>query len=149
MKIIKTDKIRKILKKDFLSLSLLILFSFVFFQEFNLFRNIYNLLTKDFVRRTAIAYENTFFSGDCNGASHGYLFYLKSEFGERFGKNQIPKIINNFDGKEDYWVFYNVNAKISDKHIIILNNQNNIDYEKYQVLNKNNERCFLIEKKND
>ena len=33
--------------------------------------------------------------------------------------------------------------------VIILNNQNNIDYEKYQVLNKNNERCFLIEKKND
>ena len=135
--------------KNFLNFFLIILIFFVFFQEFNIFKNVYNLITKDFNNRVSEAYEKTFFSGYCEGSSHGYLFYLKKKYSKKFGKNEIPRIINNFNGRHEYWVFSNVNAKISEKQIIILNKIEEIDLDNYNLIDENNNRCLFIEKKND
>ncbi len=135
--------------KIFLSFTLIILIFFVFFQEFNIFKNVYNLINKDYVNRASEAYEKTFFSGYCKGSSHGYLIYLKNKYSKRFDTNKVPKIINNFNGRKEYWVFSNVNAKISKKQIIILNKIEDIDLDNYNLIDENSNGCFFIEKKND
>ena len=121
----------------------------VFFQEFNIFRNIYYLTNENYYQRAIRVYEKTFFSGFCKKSSHGYLFYIKNKYSNNFNKNQIPKIINNFNGREEYWIFSDVNAKISDKQIIVLNKSENIDFKKYKIIDEYENKCFFIEKKND
>ena len=142
-------KFKKINHKNFLNLVLIVIIFFVFIQEFRIFKNIYNLLKKDYYTRATDAYKKTFFSGYCEGSSHGYLFHIKNEYSKKFQKNEIPKIINNFNGKKEYWIFFNVNAKINNNQIIILNNKNKIDYNKYNIIDETENRCFFIEKKND
>ena len=93
-----------------------------------------------------MAYKNVFFSGFCKGSSHGYLFYIKERFSNKFDENKIPKIINNFNGKKEYWIFQNVNAKISEEKIIILNNKKSINLNKYKIIDESGE-CFFIEEK--
>ena len=66
------------------------------------------------------AYEKSFFSGYCKGSSHGYLIYIKNKFPEKF-INKIPKIINNFNGKTEYWIFFDINKEIDENMKIILN----------------------------
>lgn len=142
-------KNKKINHKNFLNILIIIIIFFVFVQEFKIFKNINNLVNKDYYNRATDAYKKTFFSGYCKGSSHGYLFHIKNKYSKMFHKNEIPKIINNFNGKREYWIFFNVNAKISNNQIIILNNKNNIDYKRYNIIDEADNRCFFIEKKND
>jgi hypothetical protein len=142
-------KIKKVDNKKFLNFILIILIFFVFSQEFNLFKNTYDLITKNYYNRATRAYEKTFFSGFCKGSSHGYLFYIKNKYSKKFDENKIPKIINNFNEKKEYWVFSNVNAKINNQQIIILNKIDDIDLDKYHIIDNNDNKCFFIEKKND
>ena len=132
--------------KNIMIFSLLILIFFVFLQEFKIFRNVYYLINKNHYERASKAYEKTFFSGYCKGSSHGYLFYIKNKYSEKFIENKIPKIINNFNGKKEYWIFLNINAEIDDQQMIILNNQNNIDSNKFNIIDKSN-NCLFVEKK--
>ena len=132
--------------KNIIGFSLIILLFFVFLQEFKIFRNTYYLINKDHDERALDAYKKTFFSGYCEGSSHGYLFYIKNKYSEKFIKNKIPKIINNFNGKKEYWIFLNINAEIDDQQMIILNNQNNIDSNKFNIIDKSN-NCLFVEKK--
>ena len=142
-------KSKKINHKNFLNIVLILIIFFVFTQEFKIFKNLYNLLNKDYYARASDAYKKTFFSGYCKGSSHGFLFHIKNKYSKRFNKNEIPKIINNFNGKKEYWIFFNVNAKINNDQIIILNNKDKIDYKKYNIIEQTENKCFFIEKKND
>ena len=85
------------------------------------------------------------FSGFCNGSSHGYLIYIKNKYSKNFNK-KIPKIINNFNGKKEYWVFNDVNAQINENQIILLNG-NDIDLKEYKIIDEYKNNCFFIEKK--
>ena len=128
---------------------LVMLLIFVFTKEFNIFRNINNLINKNHDQRATEVYENTFFSGFCKKSSHGYLLYIKNKYSNDFKKNKIPKIINNFNGKKEYWVFSNINAKIDEKQIIIINKKENIDLKKYKIIDEYDNKCFFIERNND
>ena len=94
-------------------------------------------------------FAKSFFSGFCKGSAHGYLYFIKGNYSKKFHKNTIPKIINNFNGKKEYWLFYNLNAKINDDQIIILNKKNDINLEKYNIIHQYKNQCFFVEKKND
>ena len=142
-------KQKKLLDKNVFNFSILILLLFVFFQEFKIFSNIFYLLNKDHDKRVASAYEKAFFSGYCKGSSHGYLLYIKNKYYEKFNKNKIPKIVNNLNGRTEYWVFLDINARIDEEQIIVLGNKNNINFEKYRVIDQHKDNCFFIEKKND
>ena len=144
----KKNKYKKFLKKYFKLILITILF-FVFVQEFKIFRNTYYLINKDYYQRVTDAYNKTFFSGYCKGSSHGYLFYIKEKYSKIFNKDKIPKIINNFNGKLEYWIFLNVNAEIDENQIIVLNNINNINFQKYKIIDQVDNKCFFVEKKND
>lgn len=139
----------KINNKNSLNFVLLILIFFVFIHEFKLFKNTYDLITKDYNTRATVAYEKLFFSGFCEGSSHGYLYYIKSNYSKKFHKNELPRIINNFNGKKGYWLFYNINAKINNDQIIILNKKEDIDLKKYNIIHEYKNQCFFVEKKND
>ncbi len=138
-------KIAQLLKKNIFELLLIILIFFIFFQEFKIFRNIYYLFNKSHDQRATDAYKKTFFSGFCNGSSHGYLIYIKNKYSKNFNK-KIPKIINNFNGKKEYWVFNDVNAQINENQIILLNG-NDIDLKEYKIIDEYKNNCFFIEKK--
>ena len=140
---------KKLLDKNVFNFSILILLFFVFFQEFKIFSNIFYLLNKDHDKRATSAYEKAFFSGYCKGSSHGYLLYIKNKYSEKFNKNKIPKIVNNLNGRTEYWVFLDINARIDHEQIIVLGNKNNINFEKYRVIDQHKDNCFFIEKKND
>ena len=134
------------LKKDILSLFLILFVFFVFLQEFNIFRNIYYLLNKNHDQRATNAYEKTFFSGYCEGSSHGYLFYIKNKYPQKI-KNEIPKIINDFNGKKEYWIFLDVNKKINEDQIILLNNLNIENFSNFTIIDEYKNNCFFLEKK--
>lgn len=141
---------KKISNKKILNFSILILLFFVFFQEFKIFSNIYNLINKNYDERATLAYKKTFFSGYCKGSSHGYLFYIKNRYSKKFKENKIPKIINNFNGKTEYWIFLDINAKIDEDQIILLNNvKNDVNLENFNIIDQSKNNCFFIEKKND
>ena len=76
------------------------------------------------------------------------MLHIKNKYSERFIKNQIPKIINNFNGRKEYWVFLNVNSKINDNQIIILKNVGNININDYNIIDNDKDGCLFIEKKN-
>ena len=140
------NNLKSFLNKNFFNLSLLLLLFFVLFQEFKIFNNIYSILTKDHDTRAAKAYENSFFSGFCEKSSHGYLYYIKNKFSEKIKSNKIPKIINNFNGKMEYWIFLDVNAEITDDYLIILNKKDKLDISNYKILDNFNNKCFFLEK---
>ena len=142
-------KYKKINNKNYLNFILIVLTFFVFFQEFKIFKNTYNLITKNYYTRATLAYKNVFFSGFCKGSSHGYLYFIKSNFSEKFHKDKIPKIINNFNGKKEYWLFYNINSEINNDQIIILNKKENIDLDKYSIVHEYENKCYFIERKSD
>ena len=126
-------------------LILVVLILFIFFKELHLFKNVYSLYNKTHNQRLIQSYEKSFFSGFCKGSSHGYLIYIKNKFPEKF-TNKIPKIINNFNGKEEYWVFLDVNKEINENMKIILNKKKNIDFKNYKILDEKNNKCFFLEK---
>ena len=139
-------KNRMINNKKFLNLTLIILIFFIFFQEFNIFKNVFDLVTKKPHERATVAYKKTFFSGYCEGSSHGYLMYIKNKYSDRFKENLIPKIVNNFNGKKEYWIFLNVNANINNNQIIILGKKPDIDLSNYNIIDQDDNGCFFIEK---
>ncbi len=142
-------KYKNFYNQNIISFLLLILVIFVFLQEFKIFSNVYYLINKDHVKRASDAYEKTFFSGYCKGSSHGYLFYIKDKYSKKFIKDKIPKIINNFNGKKEYWVFSNVNAQIDDQQMIVLNNDDNINLDEYKIIDESENKCFFVERIND
>lgn len=143
------NKLRKnkIIKdtKYFNSLLIILIF-FVYIQEFNIFKNFLYLVSKNYNQRAIKAYEKTFFSGFCEKSSHGYLFYIKDKYSNLFNKNEIPTIINNFNGRKPYWIFNNDGEKTSKKQLIILNKKNEIDQMKYKIIDEYNNKCFFVEK---
>lgn len=139
-------KKKTFISKNFLNFFFIILIFFVFLKEFRVLQNLYYLVVNKHDQRATKAYKKTFFSGYCKGSSHGYLFYIKERFSNKFDENKIPKIINNFNGKKEYWIFQNVNAKISEEKIIILNNKKSINLNKYKIIDESGE-CFFIEEK--
>ena len=141
--------LKNIINKNIIASILMFLIILVFIQEFNIFRNIFYLINKNYNERAIAAYEKTFFSGYCKKSSHGYLFYIKNKYSNRFYKNEIPKIINNFNGRNAYWIFYDINEKISETQIIILNKKDEINLQKYKIIDEYKNTCFFIEKKND
>ena len=141
--------LKNIINRNIIAVSLMFLIILVFIQEFNLFRNVYYLVNKNYEQRAIKVYEKTFFSGYCKKSSHGYLFHIKSKYSNDFTKDEIPKIINNFNGRKEYWIFSNVNAQISEKQIIILNKKKDIDTQKYKIIDEYDDKCFFIEKIND
>ena len=143
------NKYNKFFKKNIFKLIFVTILFFVFVQEFKIFRNTYYLINKDYYQRATDAYNNTFFSGYCEGSSHGYLFHIKEKYSNMFKKDKLPKIINNFNGKYAYWIFLNVNAEIDENQIIVLNNMNNIDFQKYRIIDEFDNKCFFVEKEND
>ena len=137
------------IKKNTLNTLVIILLFFVFTQEFNIYRNVFYLITESHDERATKAYKKTFFSGYCEGSSHGYLFYIKNKYSEIFENNRIPKIVNNFNGKEEYWVFKNLKAKIDENYVIVLNGNKFKKFHNYAILDHHENRCFFIERIND
>ena len=135
--------------KNIINYVLLILVFFVFLQEFKIFKNVYYLINKNHNERASDAYEKTFFSGFCKGSSLGYLFYIKKKYSDKLIKDKIPKIINNFNGKKEYWAFLNINVEIDDQLMIVLNNQNDFSLDKYKIIDEYENKCFFVEKIND
>lgn len=145
----KLVNLKKIIVKNNLNILVIILLFFVFAQEFNIYRNIFYLLTKSHDERATKAYKKTFFSGFCEGSSHGYLFYVKKKYSKIFENNRIPKIINNFNGKQEYWVFKNLKAEIDENYLIVLNGNEFKKFENYRILDQYENKCFFIERIND
>ena len=98
-------KLQTLAKKQIVNYTLLALIFFILCQEFNLFRNTYYFLTKSYNERLVSAYKNNIFSGFCKKSSIGYLIYLKNNYPKKFNNNQLPEIINNFNGRKNYWIF--------------------------------------------
>ena len=94
--------LKNIINRNIIAVSLMFLIILVFIQEFNLFRNVYYLVNKNYEQRAIKVYEKTFFSGYCKKSSHGYLFHIKSKYSNDFTKDEIPKIINNFNVRKEY-----------------------------------------------
>ena len=140
---------RNIINRNIIAITIMTLIILVFIQEFNIFRNVYYLVNKNYEQRAIKVYEKTFFSGYCNKSSNVYLFHIKNKYSNIFTQGEIPKIINNFNNREQYWVFSNVNAQISEKQIIILNKKKDIDTQKYKIIDEYDDKCFFIEKIND
>ena len=138
-----------IIKKNTLNTLVIILLFFVFTQEFNIYRNVFYLITKSHDERATKAYEKTFFSGYCEGSSHGYLLYIKKKYSKIFENNKLPKIVNNFNGKKEYWVFKNLKAKIDENYVIVLNGNKFKKFENYKILDQHENKCFFIERIND
>ena len=141
--------LKNIIRKNYLNTLLIILLFFVFAQEFNIYRNVFYLLTKSHDERATSAYKKTFFSGYCEGSSHGYLLYIKKKYSKIFKNNKLPKIVNNFNGKQEYWIFKNLKAKIDENYLIVLNGNNFNKFENYKILDQHKNRCFFIERVND
>jgi hypothetical protein len=141
--------LRNIINRNIIAFTIMILLILVLIQEFNIFRNVYYLVNKNYEQRAIKVYEKTFFSGFCKKSSHGYLFHIKTKYSNIFTQGEIPKIINNFNNRKEYWVFSNVNAQISKKQIIILNKKKDIDTQKYKIIDEYDNKCFFIEKIND
>ncbi len=136
--------------KNFLNISsiyliLVVLILFIFLKELNLFKNVYSLFNKSHDKRMIEAYDKSFFSGFCKGSSHGYLIYIKNKFPEKF-INKIPKIINNFNGKEEYWIFFDINKEINENMKIILNKNKDANFKNYKIIDQKYNKCFFLEK---
>ena len=143
------NSLKNIINKNIMGFIMMLMLILVFFQEFNIFSNIYYLINENYYQRATKVYKKTFFSGFCKESSHGYLFYIKDKYSNNFNKGEIPKIINNFNGRNEYWIFSDVNAKISENQIIVLKKNKNIDFKKYKIIDEYDDKCFFIEKKND
>tara|TARA_Y100000816_G_C25996114_1_gene520353 strand:+ start:212 stop:652 length:441 start_codon:yes stop_codon:yes gene_type:complete len=139
-------KLQILAKKQIVNYTLLALIFFILCQEFNLFRNTYYLLTKSYNERLVSAYKNNIFSGFCKKSSIGYLIYLKNNYPKKFNNNQLPEIINNFNGRKNYWIFENVNAKINSKRKIILNFKNDVNLKNYKIIDNFQKKCLFVEK---
>ena len=124
---------------------LIVLILFVFSKELNLFINVYSLFNKSHDKRMIEAYEKSFFSGFCKGSSHGYLIYIKNKYPEKF-INKIPKIINNFNGKAEYWIFLDINKPINENMKIILNKNKDNNFKNYKIVDQKYNKCFFLEK---
>tara|TARA_B100001057_G_C22845145_1_gene948710 strand:- start:185 stop:625 length:441 start_codon:yes stop_codon:yes gene_type:complete len=133
-------------KKKIIDFTLFALILFIFCQEFNLFRNSYYLLSKSQNERLLNAYKDNIFSGFCEKSSIGYLAYLKNNYPKKFNNNKLPEIINNFNGRKNYWIFENVNAQVDSKRKIILNFKDDVDLEDYKIIDNFEKKCFFIEK---
>ncbi len=146
----KLKKINQFINNNLIVFIILIFSIFAFFQKFNLVTNVYYIINKSFYSRLSDSYSRLFFSGFCKKQSHGYLIHIKTKFKHTY----TPKVIN-FDEirKVPYWIFYETNAKFSNKKIIVLNYnktkdnlKKKIDMSKYKVLDNFQNRCFFLEK---
>jgi len=139
------NKYKNYSNKNSIYLILIVLILFVFLKELNLFINVYSLFNKSHDKRMIEAYEKSFFSGFCKGSSHGYLIYIKNKFPEKF-INKIPKIINNFNGKTEYWIFFDINKEIDENMKIILNKNKDTNFKNYKIVDQKYNKCFFLEK---
>ena len=150
MKINIRNKVINFINKNIFFCIILIFIIVLFLQNNNLAKNVYYIIKKNHDIRLADSYKKKFFSGHCKKQSHGYVIYIKNNFRNKFKKNFIPKIINLEKRGTPYWLFYNINSKINDKQIILLNYKDSdnkkFDLTKYKVFDNFNNKCFFLEK---
>ena len=147
----KNFKIKKLLKKNLIIISILIILFTVFLQKTNLTSNIYYLITKPHTKRFINAQNKNIFSGFCEKQSHGYIAFVANKFKHLFSQKNIPKIINLDEiRRKPYWIFLYSNYDINDQYIILLNANldKNFDFSKFEILNNFQNKCFFL-KRND
>ena len=147
----KNFKIKKLLRKNFFSFSILIIIFAVFLQKTDLTGNTYYIITKPHTERFIKAQNNNIFSGFCEKQSHGYIAFIANKFENLFSQKNIPKIINLDEvRRKPYWIFLYTNYDINDQYLILLNSNldRNFDFSKFEILNNFQNKCFFL-KRND
>ena len=143
-------KLRKLLKKNFILISIIIFLLLIFFQKTDFAKNIYFTSIKSHNLRFIKAYENNIFSGFCRKQSHGYIAFIKYKFSNLFTEKKIPTIIN-FDEirRKPYWIFLQSEINSTDQYLILLNTNLNksFDFSTYQILDNFENRCYFLRKK--
>ena len=143
-------KLRKLLKKNFILISIIIFLLLIFFQKTDFAKNIYFTSIKSHNSRFIKAYENNIFSGFCRKQSHGYIAFIKYKFSNLFTEKKIPTIIN-FDEirRKPYWIFLQSEINSTDQYLILLNTnlKKNFDFSTYQILDNFENRCYFLRKK--
>ncbi len=148
-------------KKNFLILTLILLFFFTFLHHFSVVKNLYYLIKKDYYERLTRSYDKMFFSGFCSKESHGYIIFIK----KNFSLNKAPKILNFdksrrripnwiFHAENESWIFSNNIELIDPKNLIILNydqfddtKDDKLNLDEFKILNNYQNRCFYLEYK--
>ena len=147
----KNFKIKKLLRKNFFSFSILIIIFAVFLQKTDLTSNTYYIITKPHTERFIKAQNKNIFSGFCEKQSHGYISFIANKFKHLFSQKNIPKIINLDEvRRKPYWIFLYTNYDINDQYLILLNSNldRNFDFSKFEILNNFQNKCFFL-KRND
>ena len=143
-------KLIKLLKKNFILISIIIFLFLIFFQKTEFAKNIYFTSIKSHNSRFIKAYENYIFSGFCRKQSHGYIALIKYKFSNLFTEKKIPTIIN-FDEirRKPYWIFLQSEMNSTDQYLILLNTNLNksFDFSTYQILDNFENRCYFLRKK--
>ena len=102
---------------------ILIIFFIILLNKFNLFKNFYYLINKDFSTRLNKVYDF------CGKESIGFLFYIKKKYEI---KQSIP--IKNYKiSSNPSWIFYNgAKSKLDESKLILLNykNESKMKFEK-------------------
>ena len=143
-------KLRKLLKKNFILISIIIFLLLIFFQKTDFAKNIYFTSIKSHNSRFIKAYENNIFSGFCRKQSHGYIALIKYKFSNLFTEKKIPTIIN-FDEirRKPYWIFLQSEMNSTDQYLILLNTNLNksFNFSTYEILDNFDNRCYFLRKK--
>ena len=143
-------KLIKLLKKNFILISIIIFLFLIFFQKTDFAKNIYFTSIKSHNSRFIKSYENYIFSGFCRKQSHGYIAFIKNKFSNLFTEKKIPTIIN-FDEirRIPYWIFLQSEMNSTDQYLILLNTNlnKNFDFSNYQILDNFENRCYFLRKK--
>ena len=145
-----STKIRKLLKKNFILISIIIFLFLIFLQKTDFAKNIYFTIFQSHTSKFIKAYKNNNFSGFCKKQSHGYCAFIKYKFSDLFTEKKIPTIIN-FDKirRIPYWIFLQSEINSTDQYLILLNTNLNksFDFSSYQILDNFKNKCYFLRKK--
>lgn len=134
------------MKKNKAYLFLILGLVLIILMKNDFFKKSFFIITKSFEERFIIAYKKNQFSGYCSREAHGYIRFIKDEF----SVENPPKIINFSEKrvKLPYWIF-SKNKKINNDTIILLNFQENknFNFNDYLIKNNFNNQCFFLIKK--
>ena len=136
-----------------INLLLILLFTILFIENYQIHKKIFILLTKDPEKRLVDQH------GYCGGESVGFIKYLY----KKYNFKSIPVIIN-FDDRvpDNYWSIFKFDKKVRKNiftnydYIILLNydykkmkqgiKNKNFNLDNYKIL-ENSKNCFLYKKK--
>ena len=135
------------MKKLNLNKCLLLGFFLILINQLDFLKKTFFVFSKNYDTRFYDAYEADYFSGYCHKESHGYVYYIKEKFADKFP----PKILNleNKKRKLPYWIYYKPFNEINEDKLILLNYSKNskFNFEKYVVLDNHQNKCFYLRKK--